>query len=190
MPKQNDYTLTEAELKQVLEAVKSPIARVAKRALVLHSLHLGYAPEEIARIQALSLATVYNHFNRFKAEGIVGLADKPKQGRPPKANESYRKRLIEVIETHPDDLNLGFAVWTLPSLQEYMRRETGIKISQNRLAEVLREEGYVYRRPKKDLGHKQDENLRQKVKEALEELKKAPQTKILGYSLWTKADSA
>jgi transposase len=92
MPKQNDYTPTEEELKQVLEAVKSPIARVAKRALVLHSLHLGYPPEAIARIQALSLATVYNHFNRFKAEGIVGLADKPKQGRPPKANESYRKR--------------------------------------------------------------------------------------------------
>ena len=43
---------------------------------------------------------------------------------------------------------------------------------------------------KKDLGHKQDENLRQRVEEALEELKKAPQTKILGSSLWTKADSA
>jgi transposase len=95
-----------------------------------------------------------------------------------------------VIETNPDDLDLGFAVWTLPSLQEYMRRETGIKISQNRLAEVLQEEGYVYRRPKKDLAHKQDENLREAVKEALEELKKAPQTKLLGYSLWTKADSA
>lgn len=190
MPKQNDYTLREEELKQVLEAVKSPIARVAKRALVLHSLHLGYAPEEIARIQDLSLATVYNHFNRFKAEGMVGLADKPKQGRPPKANADYRQRLLGLIESNPEDLGLGFAVWTLPSLQEYMRRETGIKISQNRLAEVLQEEGYVYRRPKKDLGHKQNESLRQEVKAALEELKKAPKTPILGYSLWTKADSA
>ena len=151
MPKQNNYTLTEEEQKQVREGMKSPVARVAKRALILHSLHLGYAPEEVARIQDVSLATVYNQFNRFKAEGLVGLADKPKTGRPPKANASYRKRLIEVVESHPSDFNLGFTVWTLPSLQEYMRRETGVKISQNRLAEVLQEEGYVYRRPKKRL---------------------------------------
>ena len=94
-----------------------------------------------------------------------------------------------MLETQPQNLDLGFAIWTLPSLQEYMRRKTGVKISQNRLSEVLQEEGYVYRRPKKDLGHKQDENLRQEVKEALDELKKAPKTKISGYSLWTKVDS-
>lgn len=189
MPKQNDYTLTEEELRQVLEALKSPIARVAKRALVLHSLHLGYPPEEIARMQDLSLATVYNHFKRFKTEGIAGLPDKPKQGRPPKANAAYRQELLLVIESNPQDLGFAFAIWTLPSLQEYLRRKTGIQLSQNRLSEVLQEEGYVYRRPKKDLGHKQDENLRQEVKAALEELKKAPQTAILGYSLWMKADS-
>jgi transposase len=189
MPKQNDYILTEEELSQVLEAMKSPIARVAKRALVLHSLHLGYPPEEVAQMQDLSMATIYNHFNRFKSEGISGLVDKPRQGRPPKANDAYRKRLIQIIETNPENLDFGFAVWTLPSLVEYMRRETGIKLSQNRLAEVLQEEGYVYRRPKKDLAHKQDAALRETVKEALDELKKAPKTKILGYSLWTKADS-
>jgi putative transposase len=189
MPKQNNYTLTEEELKQVLEALKSPIARLAKRALVLHSLHLGYTPEEVAEVQDLSLATIYNHYNRFKGEGLKGLIDKPKQGRPPKANEAYRKRLIQVIEINPADFGFGFTVWTLPSLAEYLRRETGVPLSQNRLAEVLQEEGYVYRCPKKDLGHKQDTQLREEVKEALDELKKTPQTKILGYSLWTKADS-
>ena len=190
MPKQNNYTLTEEELKHVLEAVKSPVARVAKRALVLHSLHLGYSPEEVADMQDLSLASIYNHFNRFKIEGIDGLADKRKQGRPPNANATYRQALLSVIESTPQDLALGFTIWTLPSLQEYLRRKTGIKLSQNRLSEVLQAEGYVYRRPKKDLKHKQDANLRQEVQAALEELKKAPQRPILGYSLWTKVDSA
>ena len=50
----------------------------------------------------------------------------------------------------------------------------GIRLSRNCLSEVLQEEGYVYRRPKKDLGHKQDADLREQVKEALDELKKRP----------------
>jgi len=189
MPKQNDYTLIEEELAQVRAGMKSKPAKVAKRASVLHSLHLGYPPEEVAQIHQISLATVYNHFNRFKAEGSAGLADKPKVGRPPKADATYRQRLVEVLETDPSEFGLGFSVWTLPSLQAFMAREIGIKISQNRLSEVLQAEGYVFRRPKKDLGHKHDPELRQQVKDAIDEVKKTPITAMSGYSLWMKADS-
>jgi len=189
MPKQNDYTLTEAELKQILEGIKATNARVAKRAVVVHSLHLGYAPESIAAMQAISLASIYNYYHRFKAEGLAALTDKPKAGRPAKADVAYRERLIQVLETDPQTWGFAFTVWTLPSLQEYLRRETGVNMSQNRISEILQEEGYVYRRPKKDLAHKQDAGAREAVKTALEELKKAPSVKILGYSLWTKAAS-
>ena len=55
--------------------------------------------------------------------------------------------------------------------------KTGIHLSQNRLSEVPQEEGYVYRRPKKDLSHKQDADLREQVKKALEEVKKNARNK-------------
>ena len=189
MPKQIDYTLTEDELKQVTVAMKSKKVQVARRASVVHSLHLGYKPEEVSQLHQVGVSTVYNNFNRFKAEGKSGLISKPISGRPPKANATYRQQLTQLVETDPQTLGLGFSIWTLPSLQAYMERQSGVKLSQNRMSEVLQEEGYVYRRPKKDLGHKQDENLRQEVKEALDELKKAPKMKILGYSLWMKVGS-
>jgi len=188
MPKQNDYTLTEEELKQVLEALKSPIARVAKRALVLHSLHLGYPPEEIAEMQDLSLATVYNHFNRFKAAGIEGLPDKPKVGRPPKADEAYRAKLEQTLESNPKDLGFAFGIWTLPRLALYLEQATGVKLHPDRLAQVLSKMGYVYRRPKKDLGHKQDKAWREQAQASLEELKKTPSQAKSSYSIWTKVE--
>jgi hypothetical protein len=43
MPKQNDYTLIEEELKQVLEALKTPVTRVAEPALVLQD----YPPQKL-----------------------------------------------------------------------------------------------------------------------------------------------
>lgn len=190
MPKQNDYTLTEEELEQIQVALKSDNAKVVKRASVIHSLHLGYSVAEIMEVYAISLGTVYNYFNRFKAEQIEGLKNKPKSGRPPKADANYRQRLVEVVESDPSEYGYGFSVWTLPSLQAFMERDTGVSLSQNRISEVLQDEGYVYRRPKKDLGHKQDEELREQVKQALDEFKKTPKMEASGYSLWMKVDSA
>jgi transposase len=39
-----------------------------------------------------------------------------------------------------------------------MIQETGVSLSHNRLSEMLQDEAYVYRRPKKDLNYKQDPN--------------------------------
>jgi transposase len=190
MTKRIDYSLEDTKRAHIQTAMKSSNAKVAKRASVVYSLHLGSTPQEVARLHALSLGTVYNHFNRFQAEGVEGLANKPKAGRPAKANAHYQARLRAVLESDPRALGLGFSVWTLPSLQAYMSQQTGVKLSQNRLSEVLRDMGYGYRRPKKDLGHKHDPQLRQQVRDALEEVKKAPQMAMSAYSLWTKADSA
>lgn len=189
MPKQLNYTLTEEELSQIREAMKSSNARVAKRANIVHNLHLGYTPQEVAQQHNISVGTVYNQFNRFKAEGVGGLHNKPKSGRRPKANQAFRRRLTQVIETDPSEFGYGFSVWTLPSLQAFMEQDIGVKLSQNRLSEVLQEEGYVYRRPKKDLSHMQDPDHREQVQKTLDELKKASKMGQLGYSLWTKADS-
>jgi len=190
MPKQNNYTRTEEELADIRQAMKSRDAKVVKRASAIQNLHQGYKPYEVANLHDVSEATIYTWFNRYQTAGIGGLSDKAKSGRPPKADATYRRRLREVIETPPQAFDLGFSIWTLPSLQAFMERETGVKLSENRLSEVLQSEGYVYRRPKKDLGHRQDPELRQQVAEALDEAKKTPEKGMSGCSIWTKAASA
>lgn len=189
MPKQNDYTLSDEQLEQMREVMKSPMARVAQRASVLHSLHLGYRVEEVAQIHQISAASVYNHVQRFKTEGVAGLPDKPKSGRPRKATLAYITLLEETLATDPKDKGYGFAVWTQARLRQYLAQQTGIVISRSRFQELLDQLGYVYRRPKRDLGQRQDPQLRQQVKAALDELKKQPQQGQSSYSLWTKHKS-
>jgi transposase len=186
MPKHNDYTLSDEQLEQVREAMKSPIARVVQRATVLHGLHLGYRVEEMAQMHNLSIASVYNHVQRFEAEGAAGLADKPKSGRPRKATSEYIKLLEETLGSDPKTKGYGFAVWTQARLRQYLAQQTGIAISRSRFQELLDQLGYVYRRPKRDLGQRQDPQLREQVKAALDELKKEPQQGQSSYSLWTK----
>jgi transposase len=186
MPKHNDYTLSDEQLEQVREAMKSPIARVAQRATVLHSLHLGSRVEDVAQMHHLSSASIYNHFQRFEAEGIAGLPDKAKSGRPRKATPEYIALLEQTLDSDPKDNGYGFTVWTQARLRAYLAQQTGIALSRSRFQELLERLGYVYRRPKRDLGQHQDPQLREQVKAALDELKKEPQQEPSSYSLWTK----
>lgn len=186
MPKQNDYTITEDEQKQIKNAMKNPETRVSKRATVIYNLHQGYKPEEVATLHQISLGTVYNHYNRFKAEGIAGLPDKAKSGRPLKATEEYIATLEETLETDPHDLGYAFTLWTQARLRTYLQGQTGISLSRARFQELMQRLGYVYRRPKYDVSHNQDAQLRQQVIETLDELKKEPKQVKSNYSLWMK----
>jgi len=186
MPKQNDYTLTNDELKQVRQAMKDLDARVSKRATIVYNLHLGYTPQQLSQMHDISLASVYNYFNLFKDEARVGLMDKPRSGHPQKSTPEYIKQLEETLETDPQTLGFMFTIWTQPRLRTYLAQQTGIDLSERTLQDLMQHLGYRYRRPKTDLGHEQDPELREQVKEALDELKKTPSQAISSYSLWTK----
>ena len=186
MPKQHDYTLNDEELKQIRQAMKHLDARVAKRATVVHSLHLGYSPQEVAQMNDVSVTTVYNHFNRFKEAGIAGLPDKAKSGRPTKATPEYIALLEATLDSDPQEKGYAFTVWTQARLRSYLAQETGIDLSHSRFHELMKRLGYRYRQPKRDLGHKQNPELREQAQLALEELKKEPKQANSSYSLWTK----
>lgn len=189
MPKQHNYTLNKDELEQIREAMKSQDAKVAKRASIIHGLHLGHHPAELAKLHHVSLTTIYNHFNRFKAEGADGLADKTRSGRPAKATGAYIQLLEETLDLDPKTQGYAFTIWTQARLRKYLEQQTGIKLGRSVFQELMQRLGYRYRRPKRDLGHEQDLELREQVKDALDELKKEPKQVKSSYSLWTKVQS-
>lgn len=186
MPKIIDYTLTEDELKQVQIAMKSKSVQVARRASIVHSLHLGYSAEEVAELHQVSRATVHNNFHAFKKEGKAGLETKAIPGRPPKATEEYIAVLEETLERNPQDLGFAFTLWTQARLRTYLQDQTGISLSRARFQDLMQRLGYVYRRPKYDVSHNQDAELRQHVIDTLDALKKEPKQAKSNYSLWMK----
>lgn len=187
MPKRHDYTLTEEELKQIRVAMKHQDTRVSKRATIIHRLHLGDKPKDIAISQDVSIASIYNYFNKFKDEGVTRLEDQPRSGRPRKATTEYIKLLEETLERDPQKLGFAFTVWTQNRLRAYLAEQTGIDLSRARFHELMKDLDYVYRRPKHDVAHQQDASLREQAVDALDELKKEPKQVKLSYSLWTKA---
>lgn len=188
MPKKIDFTLSETELSTIEQAIRSSHdANMVKRATALRMLHQGQSPATVAEILTVAQATPYQWFHRFRAAGLAGLENRPKSGRPPKADESYLAELDATLEQEPGELGYEFALWTIQRLNQHLQRVTGKQISDERLRILLKERGWVYRRPKEDLAHKQDPQARQAAEEFLAELKKQPvKTRSSNSSLWTK----
>ena len=188
MPKQIDFRLNEPELSIIEESLKrSESTRVVKRATAIRMLHLGQRPEDVAEVLSVSLPTIYGWFHRFRAEGEAGLEHHSKSGRPPRADESYIKELEETLETEPGELGYDFTLWTIQRLNQHVSQVTGKQLVDERVRLILKERGWVYRRPKEDLSAKQDKEAREWAEEFLDELKKEPVSpKTSSFSLWTK----
>ena len=118
---------------------------------------------------------------------MEGLANRPKSGRPVKANQEYVELLEQVVEQDPQALGYAFRIWTTERLRLHLKAKTGTELKHTQFRALLKEHNFVYRRPKHDLTNLQDPTARQAAEEWLEELKKAPKQARSTYSLWTKA---
>lgn len=187
MPKQINYQLNADELTTIRRAIaRDKRAEVRQRATAIHLLHLGKKPQAVAETLAVTLGSVYKWHQRWRTQGLEGLADLPRSGAPPKADEAYWQRLAEVLESEPQSFGYPFTLWTAKRLAAHMAKETGIHLSISRIRTVLRERGYVYRRPKHDLTSLQDPLARSAAETWLQELKKEPLPESSSSSLWTR----
>jgi hypothetical protein len=69
----------------------------------------------------------------------------------------------------------------------HLEKETGILLGATQFKALLKENDFVYRRPKHDLTELQDTEAREAAEAWLDGLKKAPKQVRSTYSLWTKA---
>jgi transposase len=181
------YQLKPKELAKIEKAIKQDQRpEVRQRATVIRLLHLGHKPEAVAEQQMVSVPTIYNWHRLWREQGIEGLANKPKTGRPSKATESYCQKLEELLEKEPSEFGYRFAIWTADRLRAHLEKETGIVLSESRFRALLRKRGYRYRRPKHDLSHLQDQKAKKRAEKLLDEMKKTASETISGSSLWTK----
>lgn len=183
-----DFSLNEEDVKTIQEGMHhAPQAEVRQRATAIYLLHQGHKPEEVAAMMAVSMPTVYTWHKQWRRAGLGGLVNRSKSGRPRKANEAYCQLLGAVLEREPSDYGYAFGVWTVDRLREHLRQQTGIRLSNRRFRELMKQEGYVYRRPKHDVSALQDAIEVERGKHLLEWLKKEVSHEPSNSSLWTKA---
>src|SRR6266705_7217269 len=107
-------------------------ARLVERAkIIIHCLQ-GESVSGIARDLKVRPNTVIDWRRRFEREGLAGLADRPRSGKPRHYDADFRKKVLAALEDSPPK---GQAVWDGPAIA---RR---LKTSVHAVWRVLRKEG-------------------------------------------------
>ncbi|MCA9916068.1 MAG: transposase [Anaerolineae bacterium] len=190
MSKRLNFTLNEEQLSELEQAItRSPYPEVRQRAIALRLLHLGQSPEQVAQAVLVTSNTIYAWHKRWREQGLAGLRDGQRSGRPLKADAAYIQELVRVLDLDPHTLDLPFTIWTLNRLRLYLAEKTGILLSYTRFRALMSREGYRWKAPKHDLSHLQDRPAQETAAQVMAWLKKtSPLTPlpIPNSSLWTK----
>ena len=168
-------SLTAAESDRIDQLFRyGPNARTRKRANAVRLSALDYSVPQIAEILGCNQQSVHNWITAFEQGGIGALHDKPRSGRPVKADADYRQLLVDSIRANPHDLGYPFTVWTITRIRAHMARETSVLLSETRVRDIMKQEDLVFKRPKHSLKDKRDEDAFAAVRDLLDQAKKSP----------------
>ncbi len=125
-----------AELER-LSRSRSGEVRLVERARMILACLRGQRNEEIARELGVRPNTVGQWRRRFAKNGIAGLRDAPRPGKPPRYGAALRDRVLAQIEQSPP---AGMASWDGGSLAH------ALGVSDDAVWRILRKEGIQLQR--------------------------------------------
>jgi transposase len=112
--------------------------RTATRMLAIASALEGQSRAEAARLAGMERQALRDAVIRYNAEGLDGLRDRPKPGRPPTLVEAEQAVLLAAVFHGPDRARYGCVDWTLPVLCRWIEDRFGKRLHPASLSRILR----------------------------------------------------
>jgi transposase len=140
--------LSAAERRELRRRARSEVGRVSERIRMVLLSDRRYSVPQIAGIFECSEATVRGWLTRFATEGIAGLYDRPRMGRPRQADAVARETIRRTVAVAPAAAGYGFGFWTVVTLSAHLAQQYGLHLSCSALRRVLQALDYRWRRPR------------------------------------------
>lgn len=83
---------------------------------------------------------------RFNEQGLAGLEDAPRPGRPPDHDPAVRGALVSLAQQKPETLGYPFKLWTLERLQRAFEERHGVHLATSTIWEWMQAEGLEWKR--------------------------------------------
>ncbi len=164
--------LEEQERQQLKRLARREVGRVSERIRMILLSSRGYTVPQIAQIFECDDATVRSCIERFTAQGIEGLRDRPRAGRPRKADAVARATIRQQLERPPTKAGYLVGFWTLVTLTTHLAASCGVYLSRATVRPVVLTLDFRWRRPRHELPT--DPAAAAKVWELCERLLRAP----------------
>jgi transposase len=98
----------------------------AARMLAIAGALEGLSRAEAARLAGMERQALRDAVRRYNAEGLAGLHDRARSGRPSRLDEERRAELRKRVLAGPDVERRGVSAWTLADLCQEVEERWGV----------------------------------------------------------------
>jgi transposase len=133
------------------EAERDGAYRVARRlrAVVLNSE--GRTSGQLAEILQAPRSKVSQWLQRYQRDGIDGLLEGYRSGRPSELSEKQQEQLGDILDSGPVAYGLDSGIWTSPMIAWVIESEFDVEYHPGHVRKLLRRWGFSVQRPRRVL---------------------------------------
>ena len=135
-------TLANRESFEKIYRIEQNVKAKERMLLVLNVVYQGKISAQVARDLHRSKAWACEWLKRYSKEGIEGLKDRTKSGRPPKLSKETSYQIKQELKQS----NQG---WTTKQVEELIIKKSGIKYHSIHIYRILRKWGFKQKVPRK-----------------------------------------
>jgi transposase len=123
-------------------AARTPDAAAARRMLALALVMEGRSRVEAAESCGMDRQTLRDWVHRYNAEGLAGLCDRDRPGRPPRLTMAQKAELARMVEVGADVAKDGVVRWRCVDLQAVIKERFGVDMAERTVGTVLNQLGF------------------------------------------------
>ena len=139
--------LTDEQRRELQRVSRQAVGRIALRAQMVLLSGRGYDVPMIAGIHDCGEEIVRTWLHRYAADGVAGLADEPRSGRPPK--DPLAQPIIDAQASQgPECSGHVQSCWTVVLLTSFLATRFRLRLSPSSVRRRLHAAGWRWRRPR------------------------------------------
>jgi transposase len=127
-------------------AMETPGAWLGVKIAVVLLVRAGQRPSTVTALFGLSRTTVTAWVHRVNREGVRGLLERPRPGRPSQLTPRIRRQVDAHLAHSPVEYGWSRAQWDGPMLVQHLRKYFGVRIKVRQAQHWLHHLGYRLKR--------------------------------------------
>ncbi|KAA6333910.1 hypothetical protein EZS27_017737 [termite gut metagenome] len=116
------------------------------RPYAVYQIAQGKKAEELEELYQTSHKSICNRVHRYNAEGLSGLVDRPRKGRPSRLSAARQEMVKQAVLKTPDQYGYDSAAWTGAMVIPYVENTFGASYKKARIYNLLHNPGLSFQR--------------------------------------------
>jgi transposase len=108
----------------------------------------GMTCPRVAQLLGDSHHTVVNWVQRFEVDGLAGLTEGQRPGRPSRLSDEQLAKVEAALRASPENFGLTTHLWDGPTLSQFLEQELEVRLKVRQCQRLFRQLGFRLRKPR------------------------------------------